>query len=127
MIPIGAVHQDSRYYYDPMRFNPSRFEPEEVKKRPNFSFLPFGDGPRNVRLEMILFHDNYLIFNCIFPQCIGMRFGQVQTKLGIATMIKNFQFEFHEGNSYPFFIDNGSMLLSPYHPIKALVRRIPTE
>lgn len=56
-----------------------------------------------------------------------MRFGQVQTKLGIATLIKNFQFEFHEANSYPLFIDNGSMLLSPFHPIKAVVHRITTE
>lgn len=42
LIPIHAIHHDSRYYYDPELFNPDRFSPEEVKKRPQFTFLPFG-------------------------------------------------------------------------------------
>jgi cytochrome P450 family 6 len=43
MIPVHAIHHDSRYYYDPERFDPERFAPDEVKKRPNLCFLPFGD------------------------------------------------------------------------------------
>lgn len=43
MIPIHAIHHDSRYYYDPETFNPERFTPEEVKKRPQYTFLPFGN------------------------------------------------------------------------------------
>lgn len=42
MIPVNAVHHDSRYYYDPELFNPDRFSSEELKKRPHYSFLPFG-------------------------------------------------------------------------------------
>lgn len=42
IIPIHAIHHDSRYYYDPYNYNPERFSPEEVKKRQQFTFLPFG-------------------------------------------------------------------------------------
>lgn len=42
MIPVHAIHHDSRYYYDPELFNPDRFSPEEINKRPHFTFLPFG-------------------------------------------------------------------------------------
>lgn len=42
IIPAHAIHHDSKYYYDPELFNPDRFAPEEVKKRPKFCFLPFG-------------------------------------------------------------------------------------
>lgn len=42
MIPVHAIHHDSRYYYDPERFDPNRFTAEEIKERPHFTFLPFG-------------------------------------------------------------------------------------
>jgi cytochrome P450 family 6 len=42
MIPVHAIHHDSRYYYDPYNFDPERFSTEEIKKRPTFTFLPFG-------------------------------------------------------------------------------------
>lgn len=41
-IPVHAIHHDSRYYYDPELFNPDRFTPEEIQKRHNYSFIPFG-------------------------------------------------------------------------------------
>lgn len=42
IIPAHQIHHDSRYYYDPERFNPDRFTPEEMKKRHKCAFLPFG-------------------------------------------------------------------------------------
>lgn len=42
IIPVHAIHHDSKYYYDPELFNPDRFSPEEVKKRPKLCFLAFG-------------------------------------------------------------------------------------
>lgn len=42
IIPVHAIHHDSRYYYDPELFNPDRFNPQEKEKRPKYSFLPFG-------------------------------------------------------------------------------------
>jgi cytochrome P450 family 6 len=42
-IPVHAIHHDCRYFHDPENFIPERFAPEEVKKRPQFSSLPFGE------------------------------------------------------------------------------------
>ena len=41
-----VTHVDSRYYEDPMRFNPDRWLPEVSDGRPKFSYFPFGAGPR---------------------------------------------------------------------------------
>lgn len=46
LIPNYAIHYDNRYYPDPQTFDPERFTPEEKAKRPNGTYMPFGDGPR---------------------------------------------------------------------------------
>ena len=51
-VPAGAtiflspyvMHRDPRFYEDPDRFDPDRWLPDEVAKRPHFSFFPFGGG-----------------------------------------------------------------------------------
>jgi cytochrome P450 family 6 len=47
IIPSIAIHYDDRYWQNPQEFNPDRFSVEETAKRPNFAFIPFGEGPRN--------------------------------------------------------------------------------
>lgn len=47
LIPNVGFHYDERYWKNPYKFNPDRFTPEEILKRPNFTFMPFGEGPRN--------------------------------------------------------------------------------
>ncbi len=42
-----GIHYDEKYYPNPYVFDPERFSPEEISKRPNNVYLPFGDGPRN--------------------------------------------------------------------------------
>lgn len=45
-IPVYALHRDPEYYPNPEKFDPERFTEENKKARPQFTYLPFGDGPR---------------------------------------------------------------------------------
>lgn len=46
VIPSFSIHHDPKYYPNPNDFDPDRFTAEEKSKRPNGTFIPFGDGPR---------------------------------------------------------------------------------
>jgi cytochrome P450 len=54
VVPAGSlvlmsqwvVHHDPRYFPDPFRFDPDRWTPEARASRPQFSYFPFGGGPR---------------------------------------------------------------------------------
>lgn len=47
IIPIYGLHHDPNYYPDPARFNPERFTEENKRARHPYTYLPFGEGPRN--------------------------------------------------------------------------------
>lgn len=66
-----AVHHDPEYWEEAQKFDPDRFLPENRHKIRQFSFLPFGAGPRN---------------------CIGMRFALIEAKLAIARLVLKFKF-----------------------------------
>lgn len=74
IIPTEAIHNDEKYYTDPDTFIPDRFLPKNKSQKSSLEmpYYPFGDGPRN---------------------CIGMRFGKIQTKVGIAAILGKFNFE----------------------------------
>jgi len=46
-IPIYGMHFDPEYFPDPQKFDPERFSEENKKMIKPFTYLPFGDGPRN--------------------------------------------------------------------------------
>lgn len=46
MIPLSGIHRDNMYFPDPDQFNPDRFK-EEISSFNRFTYLPFGEGPRN--------------------------------------------------------------------------------
>lgn len=46
MISVRGVHRDPERYPNPDKFDPSRFTPEEIAKRPKIDFLAYGAGFR---------------------------------------------------------------------------------
>uniref|UniRef100_A0AAT9UTG8 Cytochrome P450 6PV1 short isoform n=1 Tax=Maconellicoccus hirsutus TaxID=177089 RepID=A0AAT9UTG8_MACHI len=71
VIPVVGLHRDPVYYTDPEVYNPENFSEEVKNSRHHCTFLPFGEGPRI---------------------CIASRFGMMQIKTGLATLIRNFEF-----------------------------------
>jgi cytochrome P450 len=65
-----VVHRDPRWYPEPDRFLPDRWLPEEVAKRPKFSYFPFGGGAR---------------------VCIGERFAWMEGVLLLATLAQKWR------------------------------------
>jgi cytochrome P450 family 6 len=45
-IPVYGMHHNKEYFPNPELFDPDRFTEEAKKTRPQFSYLPFGEGPR---------------------------------------------------------------------------------
>lgn len=92
IVPAVAFHNDPEYFPDPDKFDPERFNEENKSTRHSFAFLPFGEGPRN---------------------CCGIRFGMLQTKLGLAFLLQNLRFKISSKTQIPIKIDNVSLLLLP--------------
>lgn len=46
VVPVLGLHKDPEYFPDPEKFDPERFNEETKSRRPNYVYLPFGDGPR---------------------------------------------------------------------------------
>ncbi|PSN34612.1 hypothetical protein C0J52_20551 [Blattella germanica] len=92
IVPILSLHHDPKYFPEPERFDPERFNEEEKKKRPNFCYLPFGEGPRI---------------------CIGMRFGLMQTKVGLCSILSDYEVKVSEKTQIPLEFDPKAFVLSP--------------
>jgi len=90
-IPIYAIHHDPEYYPNPEEYNPDRFTPQAVQERNPFVFIPFGEGPRN---------------------CIGLRFGVMQAKTGLATLLMNFKFKVNKKTKVPVKLKNALLLIA---------------
>ncbi|CAH1965691.1 unnamed protein product [Acanthoscelides obtectus] len=91
IIPVLGIHYDPELYPDPDKFDPERFSEENKATRPSFTWLPFGDGPRI---------------------CIGSRFGLLQTKLGLCTLLRRFRFTLNKKTKTPLVFSKAGILTS---------------
>lgn len=69
MIPAYVLHNHPEYWPEPEEFRPERFSKENRANHTPYTFLPFGDGPRN---------------------CIGMRFAMLNMKVAITAILQHF-------------------------------------
>ncbi|RMZ80487.1 hypothetical protein DV737_g3016, partial [Chaetothyriales sp. CBS 132003] len=73
LIPIfPAIHTNPSHWRDPERFDPDRWDTEEVKNRHKAAYTPFAMGPRG---------------------CIGYNYALMQTKVVLCNMIYRYHWE----------------------------------
>lgn len=88
LIPAGSVvsimtvipHHDPRWFPEPLRFDPLRFDGEAGKAIPRGAYLPFGAGPR---------------------VCIGNSFAMVEITLALAMLLQRFTLRPAPGQGEP--------------------------
>lgn len=67
-----CTQRDSRFFADPLEFDPDRFDPSLAKEHEAGSYFPFGLGPRN---------------------CLAESIGRAQATLILATIFQHHQFQ----------------------------------
>ncbi|KAG5672095.1 hypothetical protein PVAND_002250 [Polypedilum vanderplanki] len=91
-LPVYSLQHDPEYFPNPNTFDPERFNDENVKNIKQFTFFPFGEGKR---------------------QCLGLRFGLMQTKMGIAKLLINYSFSSCEKTIIPMKFVPSAPFLQP--------------
>jgi cytochrome P450 len=66
-----VVHRDPRFYDEPERFHPRRWEGDLHKRLPRYAYFPFGGGPR---------------------VCIGNTFAMIEAVLVLACLCRRWRF-----------------------------------
>lgn len=70
IIPIYSIHHDPDIWPNPEKFDPERFSKENSANHLPYSYLPFGSGPR---------------------MCMGTRFTQLEIKMAIVEILRNYR------------------------------------
>jgi cytochrome P450 len=105
-IPAGNVllmsqwvmHRDPRYWPDPLRFDPQRWNTLQPPDRPRLAYFPFSIGPRG---------------------CIGESFAWLEAILVLATIAQ--KWSLYEPHHKPLKL-NPSITLRPAHPLPMQIR-----
>lgn len=75
MIPVLPIHLDPKYYKEPEKFIPERFDTS--KNFNEMPYFPFSMGPRI---------------------CMGYKFAKLFIQVGIVSLLQKFQFELYQQN-----------------------------
>lgn len=68
---LYAIHTNPKTWRDPFRFDPDRWDTEEVKGRHRCAYIPFATGPRG---------------------CIGFNFALLEVKILLAELVSRYEF-----------------------------------
>lgn len=93
LVSQWTLHRDARFWPDPLRFDPERFEEGAHEERPKFAYFPFGSGPRT---------------------CIGESFAWMEGALLIATLAQKWRA--HRISNRPLQLQP-LITLRPRHPV----------
>ncbi|KAK2558775.1 Cytochrome P450 20A1 [Acropora cervicornis] len=77
LLPFGVVLQDPNLWPEPQRFDPDRFNSDNLKKLPNLSYQPFGFAGKR--------------------KCPGWRLSIAEGLVFLSVLVKRFKFHLVEG------------------------------
>ena len=81
-VNVNVLHHHPDYWTEPFKFDPERFSPARAEhKRDLFQYLPFGAGAH---------------------KCLGINFAEIQTKILLFHMLKNYQISTKPGRKMVF-------------------------
>ncbi|KAJ8935460.1 hypothetical protein NQ318_021706 [Aromia moschata] len=103
VIPLKGILYDEEYYEEPEKFDPERFTEKKKRERNRYAHIPFGEGPRI---------------------CIGERFGIMQSKVGLTSILRRFKVKLNERTELPLKMNINSLVTSTESPIWLDVERI---
>ncbi|XP_053683463.1 probable cytochrome P450 9f2 [Sabethes cyaneus] len=89
-MPAIAIQNDPKYYPNPEKFDPERFDQQNLSKIDTGTYIPFGIGPRN---------------------CIGSRLALMEVKLMLYYLLKDFVMEPTERTDIPLRIKKNAITL----------------
>ncbi|EAT41572.2 AAEL006804-PA [Aedes aegypti] len=92
LIPSYCIQRDPRYFPDPDRFDPERFNEANRAQINTCAYIPFGVGPRN---------------------CIGSRLALMEVKCMVYYLLKDFELIATEKTQIPVSIARDSFGLHP--------------
>lgn len=94
-----VTHRDPRYFEDPERFDPERWSQDARDSRPQFSYFPFGGGPR---------------------RCIGEGFAWLEGILLLAALGQKWQMRLQPGHPVAL---RPVITLRPKHGMRMIVTK----
>ncbi|XP_075979950.1 cytochrome P450 6k1-like [Anticarsia gemmatalis] len=102
-----ATQIDPQYFPEPMVFNPDRFLSENERDITPYTYLPFGEGPRN---------------------CIGMRFAYQTLQQGLSSIVLNYEIQTLPDTPKPndVQVERQGLFLMPLDD-KMIVKCVPRE
>uniref|UniRef100_A0A1B6KEH9 Cytochrome P450 n=1 Tax=Graphocephala atropunctata TaxID=36148 RepID=A0A1B6KEH9_9HEMI len=102
IIPVYSFHHDPKNFPDPSSFDPERFSPENTKKWHPYAYLPFGEGPR---------------------MCIGQKFGLMNVKMAVATLVLDYHLRITPDTDVPLKMTSDSFTTVPSTPLMLIFTR----
>nr|XP_014086784.1 probable cytochrome P450 9f2 [Bactrocera oleae] len=92
LIPVVGLQHDPQYFPNPEKFDPERFSNENKDKIKPFTYMPFGEGPRN---------------------CIGSRFALLEAKAILYYLVRDFHIVPAKKSTIPMVLGNTGFQVAP--------------
>ncbi|ERL93976.1 cytochrome P450 6a2 [Dendroctonus ponderosae] len=103
VVPLVALGRDPDNYPNPERFDPDRFSPQSKESINKSVYIPFGDGPRN---------------------CIGKRFGLMQTSIGLMQVVRDYKITINSKTPMPLKLKRGVFLMETTNKLYLNVTKV---